>query len=133
MIDWFNTVYTLIQTICDPLWRIGIGIVIAILVMLITSVFTRNVKTVTRIGGVFGIVVWGILSVIAYLLNVPLGDPLPKSLPADYLSLWLGFIVAVFIGWLIIVVIDVIRLHRLTTIESTLVELLHEIRNDRLQ
>lgn len=82
----------LINFICDPLWRIAVGLVAGLLALIIW----RKWKAWAIAGGI----TWAILTGIAYLLNLPLGPPLP-ALPADYTRFWILIGAGVACGWLI--------------------------------
>jgi len=79
----------LINIICDPLWQIMLALLAGILAALVASLVSQKRPTVYWAGAISALAILVILLLLDYVLNLPLGPPLP-ALGADYLALWLA-------------------------------------------
>jgi hypothetical protein len=83
--DW-RMLNLIIDLICNPLWRIGMGLAAGLIGFAIWRKW--------QAGAIAGGIAWASLTGIAYLLNLPLGPPLPALpqgmyLTPDYTQFWL--------------------------------------------
>jgi hypothetical protein len=97
--DAFDWLYLVVAILSSPFWCAAVSAGAGLIAALVAGALDAGRSVIVRAGVLTTLIVLVPWVAILVVLNTPMGPPLPRTLPSDYLALWITFIVGLaFMG-----------------------------------